>query len=91
MIKNIRNTEECLGKTIKKPQKSEEEMRKLLRKSIVAKIDIKKGEIFARGKPEEIIKEDLLMEVFSLETRVIYDKENRCPFFIPLRGIKDKG
>lgn len=51
---------------------------------------IKKGRIFASGKPKDIIKEDLLKEVFSLETRVIYDNENNCPFFIPVRGIKDK-
>ena len=44
MIEKIRITEDCLGSSIKKPLKSEKEIRKLSRKSITANIDIKKGE-----------------------------------------------
>ena len=48
---------------------------------------VKDGELFARGTPDEIITEVMLKEVFSIETRVIRDEENNCPYFIPLRGI----
>lgn len=44
MVKAIRNIELALGSSIKKPTKSETPNMKIARKSIVAKIDIKKGE-----------------------------------------------
>ena len=43
----IRQTEKCLGSGIKKPTIKEKEIMKIARKSIVAKIDIKKNEIFS--------------------------------------------
>lgn len=43
MVKIIRDTEKALGSFMKKPQKSESEERKLGRRSIVARIDILKG------------------------------------------------
>ena len=46
MIKAIRNIESALGSTIKKPSKSETPNIKIVRKSLVASRDIKKGEIF---------------------------------------------
>lgn len=46
MVKAIRNIEEALGDGIKKPNKSEIDIMKVARKSIVASKDIKKGEIF---------------------------------------------
>lgn len=48
---------------------------------------LKNGKLFGQGNPEEIITEDILKQVFSLETRVIKDRENNCPYFIPLRGL----
>lgn len=45
MVKAIRNIELALGSSIKKPTKSETPNMQIARKSIVAKIDIKKGEI----------------------------------------------
>lgn len=51
---------------------------------------IKDGELFASGTPDEIITRELLREVFSIETKIIRDKEYNCPFFIPLKGISDK-
>jgi len=45
MIKSIRNIEVALGSSIKKPSKSEKPNMKIARKSIVAKIDIQKGDI----------------------------------------------
>lgn len=46
MVKSIRNIEEALGNGIKVPQKSEIENMKVVKKFIVAKGKIKKGEIF---------------------------------------------
>ncbi len=46
-VKSIRNTEILLGNKIKKPTISEIRNKKMVRKSIVAKINIKKGEKFS--------------------------------------------
>ena len=46
-VKLIRNTETLLGSYLKKPSRSELKNKKLVRKSIVAKKNIKKGEIFS--------------------------------------------
>ena len=46
MVRSIRNIEESLGTGIKKPSESEKKNIVAARKSIVAKKDIKKGEIF---------------------------------------------
>ncbi|MHA1754981.1 MAG: N-acetylneuraminate synthase family protein, partial [Candidatus Odinarchaeia archaeon] len=48
MVKAIRNIEMALGDGIKKPNKSEIEIMKVARKSIVASKNIKKGEIFTK-------------------------------------------
>lgn len=45
MVKAIRNIEKALGSSIKKPSKSEMQNIKIVRKSIVAKTKIKKGEV----------------------------------------------
>lgn len=47
MVKAIRNIELALGNSIKKPSKSEIPNMQIARKSIVAKLDIKKGEILS--------------------------------------------
>ena len=46
-VKLIRNTETLLGSYLKKPSRSELKNKKLVRKSIVAKRNIKRGEIFS--------------------------------------------
>ena len=46
-VKAIRNVETLLGSHIKKPSKSELKNKKFIRKSIVAKKNIKKGEVFS--------------------------------------------
>ena len=48
MVKAIRNIEKALGSSIKKPSKSELLNIKIVRKSIVAKTKIKKGEILTQ-------------------------------------------
>lgn len=50
MVKAIRNVEAALGNGIKTPSSSEEKNIVIARKSIVASIVIKKGEIFTEGK-----------------------------------------
>ena len=50
MIKAIRNIELALGSCVKKPSKSEIPNMQIARKSIVAKMDIKKGEILSEEK-----------------------------------------
>ncbi len=46
-VKLIKNTETLLGSYLKKPSRSELKNKKLVRKSIVAKRNIKRGEIFS--------------------------------------------
>lgn len=43
MVKKIREAEKALGEGVKKPTKSEEKIKKIARKSIIAKVDIPKG------------------------------------------------
>lgn len=50
MVKAIRNIELALGNSVKKPSKSEIPNMQIARKSIVAKMDIKKGEILSEEK-----------------------------------------
>ncbi|MFX4267580.1 N-acetylneuraminate synthase [Aliarcobacter butzleri] len=50
MVKAIRNIELALGSCVKKPSKSEMPNIQIARKSIVAKVDIKKGEILTQEK-----------------------------------------
>ena len=48
MIKSIRNIEVSMGSNIKKPSKSEKKNMPVARKSIIAKTNITKGEIFSK-------------------------------------------
>ncbi len=50
MVDAIRNIELALGNSVKKPSKSEIPNMQIARKSIVAKIDIKKGELLTEDK-----------------------------------------
>jgi sialic acid synthase SpsE len=47
MVQQIRNIEAALGDGIKRPNKSEAENAKVVQKSILAKIPIKKGEVLS--------------------------------------------
>ena len=48
MVEEIRNMEKTLGSFEKKPTKSEKEIMKIVRKSIVAKQDIEKGSVIKK-------------------------------------------
>ncbi|MFX0207270.1 MAG: N-acetylneuraminate synthase [Candidatus Hodarchaeota archaeon] len=49
MVRSIRDVEKALGSGLKRPSSEEEKMRKFVRKSIVAKVDISKGSIIEEG------------------------------------------
>jgi N,N'-diacetyllegionaminate synthase len=49
MVRAIRNIEKALGSHIKKPSKSELSNLQIVRKSIIAKTSIKKGEVFTQA------------------------------------------
>lgn len=49
MVTSIRNIEKAFGNGVKEPQESEKKNIEIARKSIVAKINIKKGEIFTEN------------------------------------------
>ncbi|MDR7855764.1 ABC transporter ATP-binding protein [Tissierella sp.] len=44
---------------------------------------IKDGEIFQYGKPDSIIRSELLKDVFRIESNIYKDEVNNCPYFIP--------
>ena len=46
-------------------------------------IAMKDGEVVAAGDPHEVLTEDLLAEVFSLDARVIADPESGTPLVVP--------
>jgi len=50
MVRKIRNVEQALGDGIKQPNVSERSISKVVLKSILAKCDIKKGEILTENK-----------------------------------------
>ena len=48
------------------------------------------GRLHAHGSPNEIITETMLREVFSIDTKIIRDEDNDCPYFIPLGGVHNE-
>jgi len=49
LVKSIRNIEKAIGDGIKEPKQSEIKNIEIARKSIIAKCDIKKGEVFSEN------------------------------------------
>jgi len=76
MVKAIRNIEVALGDGIKRPTEIEKENKKVVRKVIVAKRDIKKGEILS--------KENLILKRASNGLRAEYFN-----LVLGMRAIKD--
>ena len=48
---------------------------------------IRDGSVYASGAPEQILTEQTLREVFSIEARVLTDQDHDCPYFIPLKTL----
>lgn len=44
---------------------------------------VRDGEIFQYGEPNNIIKSELLKDVFRIEAHIYKDEVNNCPYFIP--------
>ena len=44
---------------------------------------LKEGRVFDYGKPEAIIEHDNMEKVFGIDSQVIHDSKNNCPFIIP--------
>ena len=81
MVKTIRNIEKALGSSEKKPVKSEKEIMKLVRKSIVAGIDITRGETITRDmleikRPEGGVKPKYIDEVVGKKARKSIKKDD---------------
>ncbi|MGL4484885.1 MAG: N-acetylneuraminate synthase family protein, partial [Anaerovoracaceae bacterium] len=80
MIQQIRNIELALGKAVKEPTISELKNRDIARKSIVAKADIKKGEILTDNnlttkRPGTGISPMKWEEIVGLEAKKNYEKD----------------
>ena len=45
---------------------------------------MKNGKLFAEGSPKDIVTEDLMREVFDLESKIIEDPVFGTPFVIPI-------
>ncbi|NSW91378.1 MAG: ABC transporter ATP-binding protein [Firmicutes bacterium] len=52
-------------------------------RSIIA---LKDGRVYKTGRPEEIVTEKVLEEVFNVKVKVFSDPDNHCPYFIPVSG-----
>ena len=79
MVNNIRDVEKALGNGIKKPTKEEDEIKKVARKSIVAKTDIPEGTIITKDmleikRPGIGIKPKYYWEILGGKTKRILKK-----------------
>lgn len=78
MVDSIRNIEVAMGDGVKKPNKSEIEISKVVLKSIVAKYPIKKGEVLTEDKLTVKRSGDGLSSIYwdiIVGTKAIYDYE----------------
>ena len=44
---------------------------------------LKQGRVFDHGRPESILVRDTMKEVFHIDSQIIRDDKNGCPFLIP--------
>jgi iron complex transport system ATP-binding protein len=49
-------------------------------------IVVKDEKIYKEGRPEEIINEKLLEEVFNIKVKIFNDEDNKCPYFLPIKN-----
>ncbi len=96
MVKAIRNVEIALGDGIKKPSKSEYKNLGIARKSIVAKKDIQKGEIFtqenlATKRPGDGISPMRWDEVIGIAAERNYCKDEKIDINVVMREINSGG
>lgn len=48
---------------------------------------LKRGKVLVKGKPEDVIREDIIKEAFNIDVKVIIEEESKKPFVIPLRKV----
>ncbi|HLS53417.1 MAG TPA: ABC transporter ATP-binding protein [Tissierellaceae bacterium] len=46
---------------------------------------LKDGEVHDQGRPEEIVKDSLIKDVFNIDAKIYKDKINNCPYLVPLK------
>ncbi|MDW7669120.1 MAG: ABC transporter ATP-binding protein, partial [Bacillota bacterium] len=49
-------------------------------------IAIKNKKIYTEGEPRQIITEKLLEDVFNIRSKIYEDKDNNCPYFLPIKN-----
>lgn len=49
-------------------------------------IVVKDEKIYKEGRPEEIINEKLLEDVFNIKVKIFNDEDNKCPYFLPIKN-----
>lgn len=80
MIEAIRDTEKAMGNGIKKPTKAEEEIKKVARRSLVARVDIPQGtviteEMLAVKRPANGLEPKYIEEVIGKKTKRNLEKD----------------
>jgi iron complex transport system ATP-binding protein len=45
----------------------------------------KEGALYGFGTPDEVLREEVIKEVYGIETRIFHDGD--CPYIIPLRPV----
>jgi iron complex transport system ATP-binding protein len=51
-------------------------------------IAIKNGDVYSKGTPREVLTHEKVKEIYGLDAKIVEDKDNNCPFFIPLKKAK---
>lgn len=49
---------------------------------------IKDGRIHSFGRPQDLLNEDFLKDVYKIKADVFQDNKHSCPYFIPLKRVK---
>lgn len=46
------------------------------------------GQLYAKGKPKEVLTRENLRHLFQIDATICEDKWNQCPYFIPLKTVQ---
>lgn len=49
---------------------------------------LKRGRLICSGSPDEVIKEKVIQDIFSIESRILRDLDNDCPYIIPQKSTE---
>lgn len=84
VLELVRNLNEQMGITVLMVLHDLNQAARYSKKMVV----LKSGKIFKVGKPDEIVTQPILQEVFNVKAKVFIDEDNHCPYFIPMEGNK---